>query len=176
LEVLYRDDPETVVTDELSVCRARARVDVAVVNGHLGAFEIKSEADRLDRLPRQARIYDKVFDTVTVVCAPCHADRAESLAPDWYGIWVAEGIDDRLTLHEHRPGAMNPHPSAFAVAQLLWREEMVGILERENGSILGLARTPRRDLIPALLKAVPQAELAAEVRACVRARIRSGLI
>ncbi|WP_052770006.1 sce7726 family protein [Paenibacillus sp. IHB B 3415] len=55
-------DSTTIVVDELDVCFGSARVDVAVINGRLHGFEIKSESDNLDRLPSQIEFYSRVFE------------------------------------------------------------------------------------------------------------------
>src|SRR4051812_32014446 len=47
---------DTLVIDELGIAHAKARIDVAVINGCLHGFEIKSAADTLTRLPRQLEL------------------------------------------------------------------------------------------------------------------------
>lgn len=44
---------DTLVIDELGLAHAKARVDVAVINGCLHGYEIKSAQDTLDRLAGQ---------------------------------------------------------------------------------------------------------------------------
>src|ERR1700674_1251921 len=58
LHSIHSQDPETVVIDELSLCQGDARVDMAVVNGSLSGYEIKSDRDTLTRLPRQLAVYE----------------------------------------------------------------------------------------------------------------------
>lgn len=55
------------IIEELAVCDGEARVDVAVANGRLCGYEIKSDADTLERLALQQKCYDKTFDTVSIV-------------------------------------------------------------------------------------------------------------
>src|SRR5687767_12578014 len=81
LDAQYGADPATEVVDELTICGAHARADVVVVNGHLAAFEIKSDADRLHRLPAQVKHYGRVFDRATVVVAERHASAATRHVP-----------------------------------------------------------------------------------------------
>src|SRR5436309_3440681 len=88
LEREHGRDPDTFICHEFSICRSRARIDLAVINGSLTGFEIKSGADRLDCLPRQCLEYDQIFDTIIVVCAPQHLKQVRDVTPDWYGIWV----------------------------------------------------------------------------------------
>ncbi len=45
----HPDEADTVVIEELGLCRGQVRVDVAVVNGLLHGYEIKSDRDSLRR-------------------------------------------------------------------------------------------------------------------------------
>ena len=49
----HEDASDTIVLNELGLLQGACRVDIAVVNGSLHGYEIKSEADTLDRLPYQ---------------------------------------------------------------------------------------------------------------------------
>lgn len=56
LEELYdehKNDSNTRIINELGIDFGASRIDVAVVNGIIHGFEIKSECDTLLRLPRQ---------------------------------------------------------------------------------------------------------------------------
>src|SRR5688572_54996 len=61
--------PATVLLDELGLCQGDVRVDVAVVDGELSGFEIKSPADSLARWPKQRRVYSKVVDRAWLVAS-----------------------------------------------------------------------------------------------------------
>src|SRR5271170_7013537 len=84
------DDPTTLILDELGICSGSVRVDIAVVNGSLKGFEIKSDSDTLDRLANQADAYNKVFDTLSVVVEKRHLKKVRSMVPAWWGIYLAE--------------------------------------------------------------------------------------
>src|SRR2546426_1117053 len=77
------------VMDELGLNHGSIRVDVAVINGHLHGYEIKAERDSLERLPAQARMYERVLDFVSVVCAPKHLKRARRILPRFWGLFEA---------------------------------------------------------------------------------------
>ena len=47
----YKDDRQTVIIEELGVQHGTSRIDLAVVNGVLHGFELKSDRDTLTRLP-----------------------------------------------------------------------------------------------------------------------------
>src|SRR5262245_23419683 len=90
----YGSDPDTLIVQELGLRHGAARIDIAVVNGHLDGFELKSDCDRLDRLPSQREIYNSVFDHITLVAGTRHLETASNIVPDWWGIAVAEVAGD----------------------------------------------------------------------------------
>jgi hypothetical protein len=58
LQAVHAEDPRTHIIDELPICQMRARADLAVVNGEITGFEIKSDVDRLTRLATQVGFMD----------------------------------------------------------------------------------------------------------------------
>ncbi len=56
---------------ELCIDRFERRVDLVQVGARLAAFEIKSDRDRLTRLPGQLDSYCRFFERVTVVRPSC---------------------------------------------------------------------------------------------------------
>lgn len=87
---VYRTAPDTIVVDELGLSHAKARIDVAVINGCVHGYEIKSSLDTLNRLPAQLELYRQCLEKLTIVCAPRHTEQVEKLAPAWCGILQAE--------------------------------------------------------------------------------------
>lgn len=169
LRAMHGDQAETRIFDELAICQARARADIAVVNGHLAGFEIKSGADRLDRLPQQVRYYGQVFDYACVVAASRYVETLLRRLPDWWGVWVAEAAEDSVMLSTVRASRPNPDPNINARAALLWRDEMSRILSA-HGAPPAIARLPRRTLLARLVDYLDEDILANEVRAALRAR------
>src|ERR1700761_2097597 len=72
MDRIHPDRSDTLVVEELGICQGVARVDLAVVNGTVHGYEIKSERDTLARLKAQADIYSKALEFVTIVAAPSH--------------------------------------------------------------------------------------------------------
>jgi hypothetical protein len=170
LEGRYGGDPGVRVVDEMNVVGGRCRVDVAVINGRLEGFEIKSERDSLRRLARQAEAYGRVFDRMTIVCAERHLERTIVTVPSWWGVAVARvGCEGRLHLVAERTARTNRAVEPKAVACLLWRDEALGALE-ELGVANGLRSKPRRVLWEALAEELPSTKLRALVREMLRAR------
>jgi hypothetical protein len=163
------DGPEVRIVDEMGVLRGECRIDVAVINGRLEGFEIKSAGDSLVRLARQAEAYGRVFDRLTIVCAERHVESALALLPTWWGVEVAQSRGDRVRIVRHRAARANPGVDPRSVAELLWRSEALKALEGLKAS-RGLRSKPRRALWAALADAAEARELRALVREALRAR------
>jgi len=54
---------DTLVVDELGLNHGECRADIAVINGHLVGYEIKSNKDSLRRLEGQVNSYNAVLLT-----------------------------------------------------------------------------------------------------------------
>src|SRR3954469_3371326 len=83
---VFHNAPNTIVVDELGLSHAKARIDVAVINGCVHGYEIKSSLDTLERLPAQLDLYVQCLEKLTLVCAPRHIERVEAMSPSWAGI------------------------------------------------------------------------------------------
>lgn len=163
------DLANTLILDELGLC-GQVRVDVAVVNGTLSGFELKSEKDSLKRLPTQVEVYSRVLDFATLVTATKHSDKAMPYLPRWWGIVEAKvDPDGAVTLHPLRRAKPNPAIDATSLAQLLWKSEALGELE-SRGLDRGVRSRPRVEIWERLAERIPLDELRELVRATLRAR------
>ena len=136
--------PDTLVVDELGLKHGRCRADIAVINGHLIGYEIKSDDDSLHRLAQQVEAYNGVFDRATAVVGRRHLGGVKKLVPRWWGIMVAmEGQRGAIHFETIRRAALNPSADDFAVAQLLWRSEAEEELVKQgfSGRILRQKRS-----------------------------------
>jgi hypothetical protein len=162
-------DPGTLIIDELPICRHAARADLAVINGSLSGYEIKSDRDTLKRLEGQKDAYSRVFEYVTVVAAANHVDAVFQLVPSWWGISMVLLSQSEVCFGQLRRPRANPQQCPLSICQLLWRSEAVDILEAR-----GLASTmrsqPRRRLWENIAEAVPLHELRQVVAAKLKAR------
>jgi hypothetical protein len=160
---VHAGDTHTRVFEEMELGVNAARVDLAVVNGRLEGFEIKSDHDRLDRLPRQAEVYNRVFDCVTVVTGRRYIDAVVEAIPTWWGVTAAEASREGVRLRVVRPTQANPAPDTYSVAQLLRRAEALAILE-EVGAADGVRSKPLPHVWQRLADALPADELGRRVR------------
>jgi hypothetical protein len=130
---LHPHDLDTSVIYELKLPRPSARVDVAVVNGELAAFEIKSDADTLSRLPRQIASFSKVFDRICVVTTVRHQANVERYIPSWWGIAVADTRCGHIDLTFLRKPQLNPAPDQSALLYALHVPELIALLKDCSG-------------------------------------------
>lgn len=129
----HAGDDRTLIVEEMGVWSGSVRVDIAVVNGELQGFEIKSAKDTLSRLCAQEALYSQVFDRVTLVIGDKHLQKAMALVPTWWGITIATSDDNNtVSLSSYRASETNPALNALQVARLMWRDEMIDILERHS--------------------------------------------
>ncbi len=162
---------QTRIVHELSLCQAEARIDVAVVNGRLTGWEIKTAADTLGRLPAQEPVYSRVFDRVWLAADARHIDRALGLIPAWWGVVRVGESGGACRLTHVRPSRLNPDVDLGSLVRLLWREEVWEELSA-LGLTAGLERAPRRVLWQRLAEAVPRSASKAALKRRVRDRLR----
>lgn len=131
----HAKDANARIVEELGLEHGSCRVDIAVVNGFLHGFELKSDADNLLRLPRQVEAYSRSMDRATLVVGEEHLATAEAMLPLWWGIKVVRSSTrGRLKLETHRRLRNNPAPSLFHMAHLMWRIEVEEVLRAGGAS------------------------------------------
>lgn len=168
----HKNHPETIIVDELGLKHGAARVDLAVVNGMLHGYELKSDLDTLLRLPKQMQIYNLVLDKITLVVGKDHLHEAINIIPNWWGILIAKSVDSigNIKFCEIRPPEDNPSPDITSIAKLLWRDEALNILEQLDQAS-GIRSKPRNVIYKRLVMVLPPKDLKARVRKCLSTRI-----
>lgn len=167
----FEHDPDTLLVEELGLRHGASRVDLAVVNGQLHGFEIKSEADTLERLGQQVAYYSAVLDRATLVVSDRHLNKAGLLIPDWWGILtVGKTKDSRPKLQSARSARRNPAIDFRALVELLWRPEVIAVLSELGASTREL-RQPRAHLYDALVASLSGRRLRDLVRQQLKARL-----
>lgn len=167
----YNDKDHNLIVEEFG-CNA-ARTDVAVINGSLHAFEIKSDSDSLDRLPSQVQAYQGVFEFITLVCGWRLLDRARVTVPKWWGLQKAECKDGTVVLRQLRAPKLNPEQDAIALAKMLWKTEGLACL-RKYGHKVVTSKHTADEVAKAVADNIPLATLSNEVRQAIKIRGGSG--
>ncbi|QTO43335.1 sce7726 family protein [Burkholderia latens] len=163
-------NPNALVVEELGLEHGACRVDIAVVNGVIHGYELKSDADTLHRLPLQIDAYSRALDKATLVVSERHHAEAAKLLPSWWGIKVSHvGPRGAVHIETERAATMNPDISAFHVAHLLWRDEALAILEAFETDKRVL-RGNKRVLYTLLAQHLSLSSLRAQVRDALKRR------
>ena len=167
----YSDPEHDLIVEEFGCNSARA--DVAVINGALHAFEIKSDSDTLDRLYGQIEAYRGVFEYVTLVCGRRLLERARATVPDWWGLQKAEYRSGCVVLRNIRSPKLNRSQDAIALAGMLWKVEALACL-RKHGYRVVTSRNAAEEVSHAVAEYIPVPVLTDEVRRAIKARGGSG--
>lgn len=166
----YVNDPDTIILDELNVCHGEARIDIAIINGAMHGYEIKSDHDTLKRLHKQIEVYNRIFDTVTIVTGITHYKDVLEVVPPWWGVKVAKITGSGETeINDIRNPKLNECIDPFSLAQFLWRSELLELLE-----IYGIGREvrkmPKFKIWAFVAENIPLSDLKKYVRDCFRKR------
>jgi hypothetical protein len=125
----YIDDNDSKIVEELSLPVAKARIDIAVINGSLHGYEIKSASDTLQRLPAQIEAYTKVFDYLSIVTEEKYGQKILDFVPDWIGVLICNEKNGVKSINELRKPIKIESRESIYIAKLLWREELMECLE-----------------------------------------------
>jgi|SRR3989344_4282400 len=138
-----KDEHPVKIFEELGVRHGAVRVDIAVVNGIMHGYEIKSDRDTLCRLSEQMKEFNAVFDKVTLVVGKRYLFDVINAVPEWWGVVVAKiNTDNKIVFYTIREAEDNPEQVGVSIARLLWREEALRILKEENKEA-GFCSKPR---------------------------------
>lgn len=159
----HHHESDMVLVEELGLCRGTVRADLAVVNGSIHGYEIKSDRDSVRRLTSQALTYGRVFDRATLVVGDRFLSAAE-LLPAWWGILHARQTPDGLKFRTVRKARLNRQKDPRAIVELLWSEQALALLER-RGLDRGVRSKARRFLWDRLCAELSVREISDAVRA-----------
>lgn len=121
------------VYEELTVPSGRARADVVAVNGHVIAYEIKSDFDSIKRLETQIPEYDRNFEMNYIVVGSKYAESIVDTVPEYWGIIVATKTRlDTVRLSFIRKARLNPNHSFKDFVSLLSSNDIKRIASRDE--------------------------------------------
>lgn len=123
----YANNSDTRIVNELGIANGNSRIDIAVINGILHGYELKSESDSLKRLSRQASYYDKIFERMTLVIDKKFLVQAKEIVPKWWGISVVNAdYSKTISVRKGRKIKTKDYPTLL---NLLWKQELTGLLD-----------------------------------------------
>jgi hypothetical protein len=124
----YYEDSASKVVEEMKIPAANARIDLAVINGSLHGYEIKSASDTLVRLPNQLISYAYIFDYLTIVTEDKYYQKIIEIVPTWVGISLCSVNKGQSKIRTVRKPKKNPDRNGFYIAKLLWHNELEDVL------------------------------------------------
>lgn len=155
--------------NEFVVCDGDARVDIAVANGRLCGYEIKSDKDTLERLPNQIIAYNRTFDKMVIVVGEKYQDKVLDEIPGWWGIQVAyRNRYNNISFRPVRPAKINNAVDARAILELLWRDEIMNLLKGKG--LKGLSGKHRRKLRDMAVNTISLSEIKQYTRETLKFR------
>ena len=148
----YCQHNDTVYINELDIRHGTSRIDVAVVNGSIHGYEIKSPQDNLTRLPFQIESYNLIFDTVTIVSCNKHLKELRKMIPSWWGISIIQTSKDSIKLKNVRKARQNKNIDFLLLTDLLWKQEMIELILTQASIKKGVFSKTKNQLAEIIIK------------------------
>jgi hypothetical protein len=141
------------IIEELRVHNGNAIADVVALYKDAHCFEIKGDGDKVERIIEQGRYYDLSFRKVTLVTTKKHLIKAEKIAPVYWGIMLAEEIENKISIKYHRSAQINPNFEKDIALLTLWKNEMLDLLASKSGH-----KSKSRDVLAQLISGAKRKE------------------
>lgn len=117
------------------------RADLALANGRLVGFEIKSEKDTLKRWTSQMKAYLNVFDEVWLCVHGKHLESALTITPKHIGIIVVDNFESLTLVRIANNHSIN---NAYDLSGLLWKDELIDLAKQHEVKIK--SRTTKNEM------------------------------
>ncbi|HEX6374454.1 MAG TPA: sce7726 family protein [Allosphingosinicella sp.] len=157
--------PDTAIIHELDIPRPSGRVDVALINGRLSGYEIKSSVDTLARLTDQEPSFSAVFERMTLVVTQRHLNKSPSLVPDWWEILEAGDGPFRVI----RRGRPNPTLSLESALYVLSKAELQSV--QQGLGLIVQSRLHKEGIVAAVLNTRRRSKILGLVREALKRRM-----
>lgn len=120
-----RKKPKAVI-EELSICNGASRADIVALYDFPHSFEIKSDIDRLDRLPSQVAFYDFTFKKNTVITTERFINKVLAIVPVHWGVTLAFAKQDTEIRFKHvKKPTVNKNWAGDKALLTLWKQELI---------------------------------------------------
>ena len=120
------------VIEELRVHNGNAIADVVALYKNAHCYEIKGDNDKISRITEQGRYFDYTFRRITLVTTKKHLKNSKKVAPEYWGIKVAQTLDGKVKFKSIRNAKNNPNFQKDLALLTLWKDEMLDIISEEN--------------------------------------------
>lgn len=130
-------DEDTQIIDELGLKNGQIRADIAVLNGKMVGYEIKTDKDNLIRLSSQVGAYSEVFDKAYIISGQKHLDKVLKCVPEWWGVFkIITDEHQCIGFEPVRQAISNDNQNAYTISQLLWKAEVVSVLQEQFNCVI----------------------------------------
>ena len=160
---------DAVLINEMVYANWSRRADLAVANGHLHAFEIKSDFDSLRRLEGQIAIYLERFDKLTVVVAPKYLSSVLEMTPPQVAVWCALEEESGVRIKVVRAGRKQRVENRDVLIDYLLRDELYCFLSTHG---IQVRRSDSRSHLVSLARMEPLSKLRAYVLHALKERYK----
>lgn len=123
---------DAALINEMVVANWSRRADLAVANGHLQAFEIKSDFDSLKRLDGQLSTYISRFEKVTVVCASRFTEEVLRRTHPRVEVLEVIGSNEGISFRLVRRGKLHRLQDRQILLGFLLKTEIQMLLKQSN--------------------------------------------
>jgi len=160
---------DAVLINEMVYANWSRRADLAVANGHLHAFEIKSDFDSLRRLEGQIAIYLERFDKLTVVVAPKYLSSVLEMTPSQVAVWCVLEEATGVRIKVVRAGKKGKVENRDVLIDYLLRDELYCFLSTHGVQV---RRSDSRSQLVSLARAQSLTKLRAYVLHALKERYK----
>lgn len=124
-----------------------SRADLCRINHKSIAYEIKTEVDSLNRLPKQVEDYSKLFEYVYVILNQKHFEKARNMLPSHVGI-INYRLDVGNCIFSNKKKAIkSPFLDSNAQIRNLSSNDMMLILKKHNVKDIPIKKSERVNLL-----------------------------
>ncbi len=116
------------IIEELRVHNGNAIADVVAIYSNAHCYEIKGDGDKIERALEQGQYYNQAFWKITLVTTERHLKKALQILPSFWGIIVAEQVDETVRLSYVRKSEPNKYFNKKTALLTLWKSEMLNLV------------------------------------------------
>lgn len=158
---------DAALINEMVVANWSRRVDLAVANGNLHAYEIKSDLDSLKRLDGQLDSYLARFDKVTVVCATKFTAEVLKRTPPSVEVLEVFYHGEQVEFRVARRGQLKPVKDKGILLSFLLKAELVDLLKQ---NFIAIDASSTRRALEIAADSLPLNTIRGYVLECLKSR------
>lgn len=166
----YDNCSNTSIFEEFSIPRPSARIDVAVVNGSISGFEIKSDLDTLSRLKFQIPAYECYFEEMTLVTTAKHIDSSRIAIPARWGIKVFSKTDTSYAIEHVRHPKKRIRLCLSSQLHSLHMSELKCIIRNSSKRTTPSPKACKEELVDFLIKTQTRSFLRGSILQALKSR------